>query len=168
MIHDAILRRLLAVASLVTLSCGAGNGGLNHTSVTCSQGRTLLDGVCVSEQIADYVSCVRAQGAQLGAEKGQKLSAEVGYGGVRAGGAAELNEALQKKYSGSDETMLAIVQARQRANSHPLANGHPAASPLGGLSTKPAARAPPTRPDTGTRVPFRERRPGWQGGSAAR
>lgn len=105
------VRGALAVAGLSLFACGSGNAGLNQTSITCSQGRTLLDGVCVSEQVADYVSCVRAQGAQLGAEKGQKLSAEVGTVGLRAGGAAELNETLQKKYAGSDQTMLAIVQA---------------------------------------------------------
>lgn len=98
----------LIVTSASAPSCGA---GLNQTSITCSEGRTLLDGVCVSEQVADYVSCVRAQGAQLGAEKGQKISAEVGYLGAKAGGAAELNETLQKKYSASDTAMLAIIQA---------------------------------------------------------
>ena len=109
-----------------SLRAGGANAGLNQTSITCSQGRTLLDGVCVSEQVADYVSCVRAQGgAQLGAERGQKLSADVGSMGVRAGGAAELNETLQKKYSASDQTMLAIVQACGAAAGHlqPIASG---------------------------------------------
>ena len=90
------------------LSCGP---ALNQVSVTCPPGRTYLDGVCVSEPVADYVACVRAQGAQLGNEKSQKLSAEAGSLGVKAGGAAEVSESLQKKYSASDQAMLAIIQA---------------------------------------------------------
>lgn len=105
-------------------SCGA---GLNQTSITCPQGRTLLDGVCVNEAVADYVACVRAQGAQLGAERGQKISAEAGYLGVKAGGAAEVSESLSKKYSASDAAMLAIIQAcngaAQIANAAAAAKG---------------------------------------------
>lgn len=121
-------------ASIFLLSaaaaCGGGNAGLNQTSITCSQGRTLLDGVCVSEQVADYVSCVRAQGAQLGSERGQKLSADVGSLGVRAGGAAELNETLQKRYSVSDQAMLAIVQACGAATGQLAATAKPDAKTL--------------------------------------
>lgn len=95
--------------ALAGSSCGG--AGLNQTSITCPEGRTLLDSVCVSEAVADYVACVRAQGAQLGAERGQKISAEAGYLGVKAGGAAELSESLSKKYSASDTAMLAIIQA---------------------------------------------------------
>jgi hypothetical protein len=68
------------------LSCGA---SLDQTTVTYPPGRAFLDGVCVSEAVADYVACVRAQGAQLGAEKAQKLSADVSTLGVRAAGAAQ-------------------------------------------------------------------------------
>ena len=97
---------------VVGLSC-AGDGGknLNRTSVTCPEGRTFLDGVCVAEAVADYVACVRAQGAQLGGDRSEKLSAEASALGARAGGAAEVSERLEKKYSASDQAMLAIIQA---------------------------------------------------------
>lgn len=91
-------------------ACGAGNPGLNQTSVTCPAGRTLLDGVCVSEPVADYVACVRAQGATLGGSKREQISADVGTVGVHAGGAAELSETLEKKYATSDNAMLEIVR----------------------------------------------------------
>jgi len=77
----------------------------------CGAGRTVLDGVCVSQSVADYVSCVRAQGAQLGGSKSEKLSAEVGYLGVEAGGAAEVSEKLEKKYIVSDTATLEIIRA---------------------------------------------------------
>ena len=97
------------VVSLSLLSaCGA---PLNETSVTCPAGRTFLDGVCVSEPVADYVACVRAQGAQLGADRSEKLSADASYLGAKVGGAAELNETLQKKYAASDQAMLKIIEA---------------------------------------------------------
>jgi hypothetical protein len=106
------LARWGSFAGLLVSSCGGGGGGqLNQTSITCPPGRTLLDGVCVAEAVADYVACVRAQGAQLGAAKNQQLSAEAGYLGVKAGGASELSESLQRKYSTSDQAMMAIVDA---------------------------------------------------------
>jgi hypothetical protein len=80
---------------------------LNQTSITCPAGRTLLDGVCVRENVADYVACVRAQGAQLGGSKQQQLSADVGTVGVRAGGSAEVKESLEKKYAGWNDIRCA-------------------------------------------------------------
>jgi hypothetical protein len=101
---------VLIVTALVSLGCGAGGPALNQTSITCPAGRTLLDGVCVAEGVADYVACVRAQGAQLGGTKHQQLSAEVGTVGIRAGGAAEVSESLEKKYATSDAAMMEIVR----------------------------------------------------------
>jgi len=66
--------------------------------------------VCVAEAIADYVACVRSQGAQLGGERGQRVSADVGTLGLRAAGAAEVRESLEKKYSVSDAATLEIIK----------------------------------------------------------
>src|SRR6188508_3105371 len=100
----------LVASVVVGLACGGGSGeNLNRTSVTCPEGRTFLDGVCVAEAVADYVACVRAQGAQLGGDRSEKLSAEASYLGARAAGASELSERLEKKYSASDQAMLAII-----------------------------------------------------------
>jgi hypothetical protein len=88
--------RLVLCTALAThvLACGS---SLNQTSITCPSNRTLLDGVCVSEQVADYVACVRAQGAQLDAKSNQAIAADASYLGAKAGGAAELSETLSKK-----------------------------------------------------------------------
>lgn len=99
-------------AGWILFGCAGGTGaGLNQTSITCPQGRTLLDGVCVAESVADYVACVRAQGAHLEGSKSQQISAEAGYLGVKAGGAQEVSERLQRRYAASDQAMMAIVDA---------------------------------------------------------
>jgi hypothetical protein len=101
--------RLVALSVVgFVFACGP---ALNQTVETCAAGRTLVDGVCVSENVADYVACVRAQGAQLSSDKAQKLALDASTLGLKAGGAGEISESLQKKYSASDATMLAIVQA---------------------------------------------------------
>lgn len=98
----------LIVALSAVFACGGPQ--LNQTSVTCPTGRTLLDGVCVNEGVADYVACVRAQGASLGGSKRQQLSADVGTVGLRAGGAAEASETMERRYAASDATTLEIVR----------------------------------------------------------
>ena len=127
--QTAIGYGVLTLTAVLQSGCGA---GLNQTSITCPEGRTLLDGVCVSEAVADYVACVRAQGAQLEAAKNEEISAEAGYLGVRAGGAAELSERLEKKYTASDEAMMAIIAMCNKT---------------AGVPPSPAA-APPSRPAT--------------------
>lgn len=90
------------------VSCGHTNAA---TSGGCGSGRTELDGVCVSERIADYVSCVRAQGAQLGSDCSKKLSAEAGYLGTKAAAASDVKDTLEKKYAVSSASELEIVRA---------------------------------------------------------
>lgn len=111
---------------LAAVACGGPQ--LNQTSVTCPPGRTLLDGVCVNEGVADYVACVRAQGASLGGSKRQQLSADVGTVGLRAGGAAEASETMERRYAASDATTLEIV--KRCASAAPGAAAVPA--PIGG------------------------------------
>jgi hypothetical protein len=101
---------LALAAAALALGCGASNGSLNQTSITCSAGRTLLDGVCVHEAVADYVACVRAQGAQLDGTRQRELSVEAGALGVRAGASGEVRESLEKRYAASDAAMLEIVR----------------------------------------------------------
>ncbi len=82
----------------------------------CGASRTLLDGVCVNERVADYVACVRAQGAQLGEEKGRKLSAEAGVAGTHAGVASEVRDTLERTYTVSDSNTLEIIRACNAAS----------------------------------------------------
>lgn len=110
----------------LAFACGGATQGLNQTSITCPAGRTLLDGVCVSESVADYVACVRAQGAQLGGDKSQKISADVGTLGAHASGAAEVRESLEKKYAVSDAATLEVIKSCS-ASVKPSAGGTSAA-----------------------------------------
>jgi hypothetical protein len=55
------MRLVLAVA-MVSLGGACGGGG-TAVRPECQPGQASLDGTCVSQQIADYVGCVRATGA---------------------------------------------------------------------------------------------------------
>jgi hypothetical protein len=74
----------------------------------------MLDGTCVSPQVADYVGCVRAQGARLSQEQAKKLSAEAGYAGATAKLASDVGEKLERQYSASDANTLAVIKACAR------------------------------------------------------
>jgi hypothetical protein len=104
---------LFAIALGIVGLCGCGGAQQPQPPVSrCGVDRTELDGVCVSNQVADYVSCVRAQGAELGSEQSKKLVADASFVGVGAGGAAEAKETLEKKYTAaSDANALEILRA---------------------------------------------------------
>ena len=114
-----------SLALVAGLGCGP---ALNQTSITCPSARTLLDGVCVNEAIADYVACVRAQGAQLGGAKSLQVSAEAGTLAFKAGGATELKENLEKKYAVSDAATLEIIRTCGNVGKG-VAHPAPAAAP---------------------------------------
>jgi hypothetical protein len=80
------------------------------TTPVCQPGRINVDGVCANELVADYVACVRAQGAQLGEDKSRRLSADAAYAAVKASAVAEAKDTLEKKYSASDAAVLEIVR----------------------------------------------------------
>ncbi|HEY1691718.1 MAG TPA: hypothetical protein VGG39_06135 [Polyangiaceae bacterium] len=101
-----VLTFIIASGSVLT-ACGAGNSA----TIQCAGDRTPLDGVCVSPQVADYVACVRAQGAKLGEDRSKKLSMEAGYAGAHAAVASDVGEKLQKEYSTSDNNALEIIRA---------------------------------------------------------
>jgi hypothetical protein len=61
--------------------------------------------------VADYVTCVRAQGAKLGEERSKQLSAQAGYAGVNASVASEARERLEKSYATSDANTLEVIRA---------------------------------------------------------
>jgi len=65
----------------------------------------------VAQQVADYVACVRAQGAKLSHEEGTKLSADVGVAGTHAGAASEVSDRLQREYRASDANTREIILA---------------------------------------------------------
>ena len=91
----------------VLAGCAAGNAA----TAPCGAERTMLDGVCVTQPVADYVACVRAQGARLGEDRSKKLSAEAGFAGTRAAVAADVSDKLQREYSTSDANVLEVIRA---------------------------------------------------------
>jgi TPR repeat protein len=96
----------LAAATLV-IGCG---GGTVLSRPGCPEGQTSLDGTCVSQQIADYVACIRATGATVAAENAQSLSAAAGVAGATATTQAQVQDQLEKKYSSvSDANVLEII-----------------------------------------------------------
>ncbi len=76
----------------------------------CPSGRTLLDGVCVREDVADYVGCVKAMSVAWGVEKSKLRSTEVGYIGMKAPGGMEVREKLRSNYSSSNNEMGVIIK----------------------------------------------------------
>ncbi len=100
--------------TLVLIFLSACSTKQNVVSNSCAEGRTILDGVCVREEVADYVSCVRAQGAQLKGVNSQSLSADVGYFAVNASIARDVSEKLEKKYNTSDKAMMTIIEQCNR------------------------------------------------------
>lgn len=98
-------------ALLGTFVFALGCGGGSANASPCGGGRTTLDGVCVSEGVADYVGCVRAQGARLDSENAKKLSAQVGFAGTQAGAASDVSNKLRKEYATSDENVLAVIKS---------------------------------------------------------
>ncbi len=97
----------LVLLALCAAACASGNSAVGN----CPAGRTLLDGVCVAEQVADYVACVRAQGAELASNDRSKLSADVGAFGQHAALASDVQQSLERKYSTSDANTLEVIRA---------------------------------------------------------
>lgn len=82
----------------------------------CGDGKTRLDGVCVDQAVANYVACVRAQGAQLDSGQSQKLAASVKVAGYGASAVSEVKDRLQSRYQASDENVLVIIRACEKFN----------------------------------------------------
>jgi len=76
----------------------------------CREGLTRLDGTCVSQEIANYVSCVRAQASQFGSEKNRMLAAEVGTIGTHASGASDFSDKIYRSFGTSDKVTIMIIK----------------------------------------------------------
>lgn len=101
------LQVLFAFLFLFIVGCAS---SIKNQDDTCDKERTNLDDVCVKDEIADYVSCVRAQGALLGKEQSQSLSVEIGSFAANAVAARDVSEKLDKKYTASNEAVMAIIR----------------------------------------------------------
>lgn len=83
-------------AACAAMACG---GGGSSVRPDCPAGQTSLDGTCVSQQIADYVGCIRATGATVASDNSRSLSAAAGAAGVTASTQADVKEKLERRYA---------------------------------------------------------------------
>ncbi len=107
------MRLLVALAgpSLVALLVCSCAGGNSAARPDCPVGQTSLDGTCVSQQIADYVGCIRATGATVASDSAKSLSAAAGVAGVTGSTQAEVKDKLEKSYAKvSDENAQTIIR----------------------------------------------------------
>jgi hypothetical protein len=148
----------LAVSpSLMPILLGACGGALPGVRNECPPGQTTLDGTCVSQQIADYVGCVRATGATVASDSAKSLSAAAGVAGVTASTQGEVKDKLEKRYATvSDQNALEIVRdcntktaARAEGEMQAAPSSDPAsqATSTAAQDTSPGAAA---RQDEGT------------------
>lgn len=134
-------RAILFLGAAAWLGCGGVTSQLD-----CPSNRTELDGVCVSEGIADYVSCVRAQGAQLEKKDAQSLSAHAGYAGAKASLVTDVSASLMKQYAASDAATLEIIRtckemhASVSAAPEPPAPGWVRQGPFGAIAVSDKAK----------------------------
>ena len=95
-------------------------------SPSCQHGTTNLDGVCVTQGIADYASCVRSQGASV--DRGSMKDFSITVGNLVTTGAADwqIKDQLTKKYAASDSVMHKIVDQCNKMTSFTGNNNRPA------------------------------------------
>jgi len=79
-------------------------------SETCADGKTLIDDVCVDQEMANFISCVRSQSLDLGTERTASFNASIKYFDIGAQGGKDAIEKMHKKYSASDANMATIIQ----------------------------------------------------------
>lgn len=95
---------------LVSLLVACGGGG-STVRPDCPVGQTSLDGTCVSQQIADYVGCIRATGATVASDNSRSLSAAAGAAGASASSQADVKDKLERRYATqSDANSLEIIR----------------------------------------------------------
>jgi hypothetical protein len=101
------------VVLAILIATGCSSNPKPRTTI-CDSGKTLLDGVCVSQSIADYASCVRSQRVELNLENNSILNGKVTYWGIGVEGAREYSEKLKKTYSSTDNVMYKIIEQCDR------------------------------------------------------
>lgn len=76
---------------------------------SCSKDRTPVNGLCVSYEIADYISCVRSRGGTIRKDNNRDFSIDVNYvAGVETG--YKTSDSLSEEYPDSDENIKAIIR----------------------------------------------------------
>jgi len=100
--------KIFTILGILALTSACSNLQKNEQT-QCDHSMSLLDNVCVHQEVADYVSCVRAHGSELTNEQSDSLSAEAGYFAITAQGASEVRSSLKRKYAVSEKSMMLII-----------------------------------------------------------
>jgi hypothetical protein len=174
------------VALFSTIVVVAAGCGPNAATLRCAGGQTILDGTCVSTQVADFVVCIRSRGSvDLAGDRGQRMSAEAKSAGIGASTALEARESLAAKYqtqAGAEgerqvidrcSTLINKQGSVAGADAPPPPTSSPASLPPRTKGTGPVAgpstgRPPVARggvPPLGSRV---SRGPDWKWGEQGR
>ncbi|GMM90176.1 hypothetical protein [Vibrio fortis] len=75
----------------------------------CANGTTDVDGICVSQEWANFISCVNSQSVDLSKEIKSSYNASVSYLGSSIQGGKEAVENINKKYSASDDVKKIVI-----------------------------------------------------------
>jgi len=103
-----LFKSIIPITVIILLN-GCASSPQNQANV-CRTGHTMLDGTCVTQEVANYVSCVRSYGADLGEEKNKRVSAEIGFIGTSVSGAKDVSDKLNRKYSASDKVVMEVIK----------------------------------------------------------
>lgn len=147
----SLLRKLsqASVLFMGLLTCASACSPVG-TSLRCAPGQGILDGTCVTQQVADFVVCIRSRGTvDLAGDRGQRISAEAKSAGMGAGTAMEARESLAAKYrteAGADGERQVIDRCSNLINRSGAVGGGAEPPP----PPTSAARTPPPRARPGT------------------
>lgn len=76
----------------------------------CDNGQAELDGVCVSQHVADYVACVRSPNSTYDMEVVNTTGGEIGRLAISVKGVSEFKEEIKKKYHSTEDIASKIVE----------------------------------------------------------
>lgn len=104
----------------IIFSCST-NQNKTSSQNSCGAGRTIVNGICVSQVVADYVSCVRARGSEIENNQKNSLNFEVTYL-ASARTSFEASERLLEKYPDTNKNIRAIIDECGKISSANVSN----------------------------------------------
>lgn len=78
--------------------------------MSCQEGATMVDGICASQNVANFVTCLRARGVEINNDNKRGIFTEVDYI-VKAKMNLEINRSISKIYTESPQISKDILRA---------------------------------------------------------
>jgi len=101
----------MVVSTFLLLVTSVLLGGCSLTpSKKCSEGRTDVDGICVSYEQADFISCANSQSIELGKEIKNSFKASAGHLGTKVDAEKQVIEEVYKKYTATDDIKKVVIE----------------------------------------------------------